>query len=58
MDEIIRDKLLSADLLQITAATRKLVQDYGQLMEVDVEQKYKEGLLSDRTYKVLMAGLR
>jgi len=57
-DENIRDKLLSADLLQITAATRKLVQDYGQLMEVDVEQKYKEGLLSDRTYKVLMAGLR
>jgi len=56
-NEDIRDKLLAADPLQITAATRKLVNDYGQLMEVDVEQKYKEGLLSDRTYKVLMAGL-
>jgi defect-in-organelle-trafficking protein DotB len=56
-NETIRDQLLAADPLQITATTRKLVREYGQLMEVDVKQKYKEGLLSERTYKILMASL-
>jgi len=56
-NEFIRDQLLANDPLKITAATRKLVQAYGQLMEVDVKQKYEEGLLSERTYKILMASL-
>lgn len=56
-NEFIRDQLLAKDPLQITAATRKLVQEYGQLMEVDIKQKYKEGFLCERTYKILMAGL-
>jgi defect-in-organelle-trafficking protein DotB len=56
-NEFVRDKLLASDLLQITAETRKLVREYGQLMEVDVKQKYEEGLLAERTYKILMASL-
>jgi len=56
-NESIRDQLLTNDPLKITAATRKLVCEYGQLMEVDVKQKYEEGLLSERTYKILMASL-
>ena len=56
-NEFIRDQLLAQDPVQITAATRKLVPEYGQLMEVDVKQKYKQGLLSERTYKILMASL-
>jgi len=54
-NEAIRDKLLDSDPDQITATTRKLVEEHGQLMQVDVEHKYKEGLLSERTYKILSA---
>lgn len=56
-NEDIRDELLEADPENITAATRKLVKKYGQPMRVDVEAKYKEGLISERTYKILAASL-
>lgn len=56
-NEDIRDRLLDSDPEHITATTRKLVEEFGQPMRVDVEQKYKQGLLSDRTYKVLSARL-
>jgi defect-in-organelle-trafficking protein DotB len=56
-NESIRDKLLASDPLQITAETRKLVRQHGQLMEIDVKQKHDEGLLSERTYRILMASL-
>ncbi len=54
-NEKIRDALLDSDPNNITATTRALVQEHGQLMQVDVDQKYKEGLLSERTYKILSA---
>ncbi len=54
-DEKVRDKLLDSDPNKITATTRRLVEEHGQLMQVDVEKKYQEGLLSERTYKVLSA---
>lgn len=54
-DEKIRDKLLDSDPNRITETTRRLVQDHGQLMQVDVENKYQEGFLSERTYKILSA---
>ncbi|MCH9769822.1 MAG: Dot/Icm type IV secretion system ATPase DotB [Gammaproteobacteria bacterium] len=57
-DEKIRDRLLDSDPEQITATTRKLLQEFGQPMHVDVEAKYREGKISERTYKVLSAGLR
>jgi defect-in-organelle-trafficking protein DotB len=54
-NETIRDKLLDSDPEQVTATTRRLVAEHGQLMHVDVEKKFKEGLLSKRTYKILTA---
>lgn len=51
--EALRDRLLDSDPEYITATTRKLVQEFGQPMRIEVEQKYKEGLISDRIYKVL-----
>ena len=54
-NEKIRDALLDSDPERITATTRNLVQQYGQPMQVDVDEKYQQGLLSERTYKVLSA---
>jgi len=56
-NEDLRDELLDSDPERITATTREMVKKYGQPMRVDVEQKYKAGLLSDRMYKVLSASL-
>jgi len=54
-NEKIRDILLDSDPNQVTATTRRLVQEYGQTMQMDVQQKYEQGLLSERTYKILSA---
>lgn len=54
-DEI-RDILLECDVEKITAATRKLVAERGQLMEVDARKKFEEGIISARDYKILLAG--
>lgn len=54
-NEKIRDALLDSDPEHITATTRHLVEQHGQLMHVDVEQKFNAGLLSERTYKILSA---
>lgn len=56
-NEQIRDRLLGSDPDQVTATTRQLVHEFGQPMKVDVERKYQEGVLSERTYRILMAGL-
>lgn len=55
--EEIRDKLLDSNLENITATVRALLQEYGQPMSVDVEQKFQEGLISERIYKILSARL-
>lgn len=57
-NEEIRDLLLDSDPEQITATTRTLLQKFGQPMQVDVEEKYRDGLISDRMYKVLTASLK
>ena len=57
-NETIRDQLLDSDPDNITATTRQLLQQHGQPMLVDVEQKYRDKLISDRTYKVLTAAMR
>lgn len=57
-NEEVRDHLLEADLNQVTANTRELLKKYGRPMQVDVEEKYQQGLISERTYKVLSAGSR
>ncbi len=55
--EEIRDILLDSNLDQITATTRQLVAQHGQPMKVDIESKYKDGIISDRTYKILCNSL-
>ena len=57
-DENIRDRLLDSDPEQITASTRHLVETFGQPMEVDVKKRFKEGAISERTYKILTASLK
>lgn len=56
-NEEVRDLLLDTDLNQITANTRNLLQKYGRPMQADVDEKFAQGLISERTYKVLSAGL-
>lgn len=56
--EELRDKLLDSDPDNITQTTRELLKQHGQPMLVDVEAKYKEGLLSDRWYQILTARLK
>ncbi|HYF98400.1 MAG TPA: Dot/Icm type IV secretion system ATPase DotB [Coxiellaceae bacterium] len=53
--EQLRDRLLDSNPEQVTATTRSLLNEYGQSMQVDVENKFKEGVISERTYKLLMA---
>ncbi|MBI5447529.1 MAG: Dot/Icm type IV secretion system ATPase DotB [Gammaproteobacteria bacterium] len=51
--EALRDRLLEGEFEDITAATRKLVQEKGQTMAADAEKKFKEGVISERVYKLL-----
>ena len=54
-DEV-RDILLESTPENITAATRKLVKERGQPMEVDARKRFDEGMISMREYKILLAG--
>lgn len=55
-NEAIRDKLLSVDLDNVTAETRTLLREHGQLMVHDAKQKLDAGLISPRTYQLLARG--
>ncbi|HBB52557.1 MAG TPA: ATPase, partial [Legionellales bacterium] len=55
-DEKIRDILLESDPNDITSATRRLVREHGQLMTNDAQQKYKDGIISEKTYKLITLG--
>jgi defect-in-organelle-trafficking protein DotB len=55
-DEKIRDILLESDPNDITSATRRLVREHGQLMTTDALQKYKDGVISEKTYKLITLG--
>lgn len=57
-DEETRDILLEANPENVTAVTRKLVKERGQTMEKDAERYFAEGVLSEREYKLLVAGAR
>lgn len=52
-NEEVRDKMLEGDIDNITAGTRKLVHEFGQPMQKDVEDKFKQGIISQRTYNIL-----
>ena len=55
-DEATRDILLEGDPNDVTNTTRKLVRERGQLMTVDAKKKYEQGLISERVYKLIVAG--
>ena len=54
-DNKIRDMLLDVDPENVTAATRRLVKEYGQPMEVDARQKFEAGIIAEREYKLITA---
>ncbi len=57
-DEAIRDILLECDPNNVTNATRKLVRQHGQLMTVDARAKFEQGIISERVYKLIIAGTK
>jgi defect-in-organelle-trafficking protein DotB len=52
-DEMIRDRLINSDLNNITAETRKILNEYGQPMQKDIQDKFDAGIISERTYNLL-----
>ena len=50
----LRDQLLDSKLENISAVTRRLLQQYGQPMSVDATKKFSAGIISEREYKRLM----
>ncbi len=57
-NEEVRDQLLSVDPNQVTAMTRRLVKEKGQPMDIDARKKFEEGIISEREYKLQVAGTR
>lgn len=55
-DEETRDILLDGDPNEVTSTTRKLVRQRGQLMTVDAKNKFEQGIISERVYKLIIAG--
>lgn len=57
-DEEVRDILLESNPNEVTSVTRKLVRERGQLMTVDAKEKFQQGIISERIYKLIIAGTR
>ena len=57
-DEEARDILLESDPNEVTGVTRKLVRQRGQLMTLDAKDKFEQGIISERTYKLILAGTK
>ncbi|PWY54685.1 Dot/Icm secretion system ATPase DotB [Legionella qingyii] len=57
-DEEVRDILLESDPNEVTSATRKLVRQKGQLMTWDAKAKFEQGIISERVYKLIIAGAK
>lgn len=54
-DENIRDRLLAVHPEKVTAATRKLVEEFGQTMTQVATKAFEEGKIAEREFKVLTA---
>ena len=52
-DESVRDELLDSNLDAATSNTRRMLQLYGQTMETDATDKFKKGIIDERTYKLI-----
>lgn len=57
-NEEIRDLLLERDPHEVTSLTRKLVRERGRLMTVDAKEKFTQGIISERVYKLIVAGTK
>ena len=57
-DEEARDLLLEGDPNDVTTTTRKLVRQRGQLMTLDAKDKFEQGIISERVYKLIIAGTK
>lgn len=57
-DEAVRDILLEGDPNEVTSTTRKLVRERGQLMTADAKIKFEQGIISERVYKLILAGTK
>lgn len=57
-DEATRDILLDSDPNDVTTITRKLVRERGQLMTTDARNKFESGIISERVYKLIIAGAK
>lgn len=57
-DEATRDILLESDPNEVTSTTRKLVREKGQLMTVDAKEKFEQGIISERIFKLIIAGTK
>lgn len=57
-DEEARDILLEGDPNDVTRVTRQLVRDRGRLMTVDAKEKFDAGIISERTYHLIIAGTK
>lgn len=57
-DEEARDILLESDPNEITTTTRRLVRQRGQLMTLDAKEKFEQGIISERVYKLIIAGTK
>lgn len=55
-DQETRDILLNGDPAQVTSATRRLVKERGQLMSVDAQRKFEEGVIDERQYTLITKG--
>lgn len=52
-DEKIRDILLEADPINITAIVRKLVKEQGRTIEADAKEKFDAGIITERQYHII-----
>lgn len=57
-DEEARDILLEGDPNEVTSSTRRLVRERGQLMTIDAQRKFEEGVISERTYQLILKGTK
>lgn len=57
-DEGVRDLLLETNPETVTAATRRMLKERGQTMENDAKKKFDDGIISERTFKILSASAR
>lgn len=55
-NEEVRDILLEGDPNEVTNTTRRLVREKGQLMTKDAKEKFEQGIINERTYKIIVAG--